>query len=74
MNDCISGIINSPVQPADEDGKRITFLLFDENGKREISCVSNLAFDRSALLRSGDRINLRGNWETGYFRFNGALR
>ena len=77
MNIEMKGIVQS--EPRAADDKRITFVLFCEDTKRNISCMSSLRFDALTIKR-GDEVTLVGWWandlstgQAGCFVFDADL-
>ena len=74
--DIIKGKVLSDSKPADEDGKRITFVLHREDNSEPMSCISSVDFfgahptkDQNVILRGEQKANLILG-RTPYFVFS----
>lgn len=62
MNIEIAGIVQSQPKPVDD--KRTTFILYQKDERRNISCMSSLRFDAQDCPKQGEFIKLAGEWKT----------
>lgn len=58
----MNGTINSEPRPDEKDKKRITFLLFIDDLKHEISCMSSPRYNQSPAPKKGEHVFLEGAW------------
>jgi hypothetical protein len=58
----MNGIINSIPKPMEEAKERITFLLFIEDLKHEILCMSSLQYNQLPAPIMGESVFLEGAW------------
>lgn len=58
----ITGIVQSQPKPVDD--KRIKFVLFQKEERRNISCMSSLRFDAQDCPKQVQVVKLAGEWKT----------
>jgi hypothetical protein len=60
----MKGIVSTDPVPSD-DGKRIEFKLLQEGTDQTVYCYSVIQFDKSNIIKKGDKIDLEGRCVNG---------